>query len=124
MAFTPPTNDEFRAHFSPVFDNTDEDKITLAISLGMRMVDTQNWTEGDYARGIETYAAHFLSVDASAASSGGANGTIQSESLGSISVSYATPSSEQSDVTGLSSTIYGREFAMLQMLNVGGARSI
>ena len=86
----------------------------------MRMVDSNNWTEGDYARAIMLYAAHMITLDANASCEGGGQ-RVSSVSVGagSVSVSFDT----KQDVGSLASTKYGSEFSMLRRLNVGGPRT-
>lgn len=123
MAFVEPTPATFIVDF-PAFEDKDPADIQRFINVAKRMVD-QTWTEGDYTRAIELYAAHVMTIDAEAAASGGmSGGNIASESLGPISVSYAQPEKSAADVLGLDVTSYGREFRLLQRLNRGGARII
>jgi hypothetical protein len=120
MPYTDPTAATFVVSY-PEFEDREADEITKAISAAKRMVD-QSWTEGDYTRAIELYAAHLLVKADIAAATGGEGGGIQSESLGPVNVSYARPSTV--DVSGLSATTYGAEFAILLRLNRGGARAV
>jgi hypothetical protein len=121
MAFTDPTAATLKEDF-PEFTSYDDPTIDRAISVAKRMVD-QSWTEGDYTRAIELYACHLLTNGDLAVATSGTGGVIASESLGPVSVSYQS-SSQQADASGLSATVYGKEFALLLRLNRGGARSM
>jgi hypothetical protein len=121
MAFTDPTAATLKEDF-PEFTSYDDPTIERAISVAKRMVD-QSWTEGDYTRAIELYACHILTNGDLAVATSGTGGVIASESLGPVSVSYQS-SSQQADASGLSATVYGKEFALLLRLNRGGARSM
>jgi hypothetical protein len=121
MAFTDPTAATLKEDF-PEFTSYDDPTIERAISVAKRMVD-QSWTEGDYTRAIELYACHLLTNGDLAVATSGTGGVIASESLGPVSVSYQS-SSQQADASGLSATVYGKEFALLLRLNRGGARSM
>jgi hypothetical protein len=120
VAYTDPTPATFVVDF-PEFEDREEPEIARAIAAAKRMVD-QSWTEGDYTRAIELYAAHLLVKADITAATGGEGGDIQSESLGPINVSYARPATV--DVSGFSATTYGTEFATLLRLNRGGARAL
>jgi hypothetical protein len=121
MAFTDPTAATLKEDF-PEFTSYDDPTIDRAISVAKRMVD-QSWTEGDYTRAIELYACHLLTNGDLAVATSGTGGVIASESLGPVSVSYQS-GSQQADASGLSATVYGKEFALLLRLNRGGARAM
>jgi hypothetical protein len=121
MAYTDPDAAAIKADF-PEFASYDDAALTRAIAVAKRMVD-QSWTEGDYTRAIELYACHLLVNGDLAVATSGVGGAIASESLGPVSVSYQS-SSQQADASGLSATVYGKEFALLLRLNRGGARSM
>lgn len=120
MAYTDPTAATLVVSF-PEFESREVDVIERAIAVAKRMVD-QSWTEGDYTRAIELYAAHIMALSDISQSTGGAGGAIASESLGPIAVSYQKNS--QPDPTGFNATSYGTEFALLLRLNRGGPRSM
>jgi hypothetical protein len=120
MAHVDPTAAVFIVDF-PEFETQDPARIDRMIAVAKRMVDT-SWTEGDYTRAIELYAAHMLVASDAAIASGGAGGVIASESLGGLSVSYEKGGS-QLDAADLVSSSYGREFMLLARLNRGGPRS-
>jgi len=132
MAYTDPTPAVLKTDF-PEMVVYDDPSVQRAINVAKRMVDT-SWTEGDYTRAIELYACHILTSGGAGAGNGSGGGgggsgggVISSESLGPIAVSYDTKAASgeggYADPFGLKSTIYGKEFAMLQQLNRGGVRT-
>jgi hypothetical protein len=120
MPYTAPTRDEFVAAF-PEFEDTGPTLVDNALTRAGRNVDT-SWFEEDYQTGLMLYAAHLLAKDELAADSGGLGGSIKSESLGPISVSYGSEGA--ADPTGFGATSYGSQYYDLLKLNRGGPRIV
>jgi hypothetical protein len=120
MAQVDPTAATFIVDF-PEFEDRDPALLTRLIVVAKHMVDS-SWIDEDYTRAIELYVAHLLIQSDLAAATGGTGGSISSESLGPISVSYQKGATKD-DPSGFQSTIYGAEFLLLARLNRGGPRS-
>jgi hypothetical protein len=78
-------------------------------------VRAANWPSTAHADRAKKYlAAHVASLSRR----GGSGGAIQSQTVGSVSVTYAVPVS----ATVLGSTAYGQEYQRLKRLYFGGPR--
>lgn len=115
MSYEAPTLDEFVVRF-PEFIEESSAKINAALEAAALAVDT-GWTENSYKPAIMWLAAHILSQDLTAASSLGSSGTIASETIGRIAVTYRDGGT---GTASLGQTMYGVHYSTLLRLNHGG----
>ena len=114
MPYTLPTVDDLQARF-PVFATADEYVLSFLIDEAAGQID-DSWLEKDYARAIMYLAAHLYVTEQGAAAT--RPGTIQSESFGPISRTFAVDSSRSDE--SLRKTEYGRRYADLRKKNFPG----
>lgn len=111
------TLDDFRTRF-PAFDDTaTDDEVELALSDAGLVVD-DTWLEGDVDPATLYLAAHYLTEALAAAeqTEDGETGTVQSESIGRISVTYASVD-RSPDRSDYASTRYGVRFEEYRIRN-------
>lgn len=129
MAYTAPTATEFKARFSPTFDNVGDPRVEAVLAEAVDHVDT-SWREADYAPAINYWTAHTLVVegalggDLSAIAGIQAGRPVSSFSLGDASVSFEKGGASGSGSSPYSATSYGQQYLALLMANKGGPRVI
>lgn len=101
-----PNADAFKAMF-PEFEDVDDTTVQIALDQAGQFVDT-SWG-GSQTAGQMYLAAHFMVLGQSSTDTG-VGRVVTSESIGRISVSYATDSSATSTGGLLGSTSYGLVF--------------
>lgn len=124
MAVIVPTVEEIVTRF-PAFDGQEE-LLEACLAEAVTQVDDR-WVESDTKIAIMYLTAHLAQteIDRGADSGGaGAGGIIASESMGPMSVSYATPGASGGMFAGndYATTIYGQRFAEKLRDNFGGVR--
>jgi hypothetical protein len=124
MAYTDATADDLKTAY-PRFAAVEDETVEFWLERARRGVD-ESWTEGDYAMGQMLLAAHHMTlnglgtgVEATVAAQG--MGDFKSVRSGSFSLDRGEAGSAAAAGT-LGSTSYGRQFAALAKLNVGGPR--
>jgi hypothetical protein len=120
--YTPPTPANLLALY-PEFGSVRPSLIDYYLQRAARSVDA-SWSEGDFAYGRMTLAAHLmtqagLGSSAEAASVNDGSGQFKSMAIGSLRLERFDPAKDRSN---LGSTRYGREFLRLLRLNRGGVR--
>jgi len=98
----------------PEFSSVPDSTIEFALEEAARNVD-DSWLAGDQALGLMYLAAHYIMV---AVSRGDSGQQVKSETIGRMSITYATPQqptpAEESDLT---TSPYGVRFLELTKLN-------
>jgi hypothetical protein len=121
---TVPTAASIKLRFKE-FADVDDPVIEFAIEEARTEVD-DGWTaQADIA--LVYLVAHYVASANQNASSGGDGdgGTIASESIGRLSITYArTAQSTSADATDKESTSYGRRYLEILAANFSGARII
>jgi hypothetical protein len=126
MTYTLPTAAEFLARF-PAFGELDEDYVTALLTEASRYVDDTWLTQADYTSGALYAAAHLIATDNALEGEAVDTGdrSIQSESWGSMSVSYGKDGSAGgTTLAAFNSTGYGRRFLEIVRLNKPGVVAI
>ena len=109
----------------PEFTGVADATITLFLSEAGAMVD-ETWAEGDRAPAVLALAAHYLSLEGypgrtSAQASFDVNNSgrdIAMRKVGDVAVQFREPrGASTSGTPSLGSTVYGRRFQQLLMLN-------
>ena len=101
-----PNTDAFKAMF-PEFEDVDDTTVQIALDQAGQFVDT-SWG-GSQTAGQMYLAAHFM-VLGQASTDTGVGRVVTSESIGRISISYATGSAVTAGGSALTSTSYGLVF--------------
>jgi hypothetical protein len=114
MSYTAPTVGDFTTRF-PRFVDVNADLLAALLAEALTQVD-DSWLEQDYANGVLYLMAHMLVQE----TGGGADrpGTITSESLGPISISYGTGG--VASMSDFGATEYGRRYRSLRNKNFPG----
>lgn len=99
----------FRA-IAKEFESRDQTEVEIFLEIASTFVGPTVWGE-KYNTGLAYMAAHLMSVSARA----GAAGSVTSEHVGSVSVSYSAPSATDDS---LATTSYGATFKSLRRLLV------
>jgi hypothetical protein len=123
MAYVDATADDLQTAF-PRFADVEDATVTYWLTRAQRSVD-ETWTEDDFAMGQMLLAAHYLTLEGYGT---GTEAMIASKGLGDFkSVRSGSFSLDRGDAGGSASgtllaTSYGRRFAELAKVNVGGPR--
>jgi hypothetical protein len=124
MAYTEATVEALKAAF-PAFADVDDEAVEFWLVRGKRMVD-QSWTEGDYTFAQMLATCHLMTLNGlgkGAESETAANGTGDFKVIRSASLTLERFDRDKASAQGeIGSTSYGRQFAALARLNVGGPR--
>jgi len=99
----------------PEFADQEDQTIEFAIEEATRNVD-DTWLPKDQTLAIMYYAAHILEIVISRAESGTGQ-LIRSETIGRMSITYATPDQNPKSFDDLTSTVYGTRFRDLVIKN-------
>jgi hypothetical protein len=106
------TPDELRTIY-PEFEDVPDEQVAYYIEAARDYVNEGRWGTPKAKRGVMLMAAHMMSRAGAGELEGvGNTGAILSETVGSISTTYAQPVGS-SDGTTLGLTPYGEQFAML-----------
>jgi hypothetical protein len=116
VTVTIPTAASIKMRFSE-FADAEDSVIEFAIEEA-RLEVGSNWTSG-YNLAIVYLVAHYV-ASSIAASQGGSAGDIASESIGRLSISYATSRNADATHDDKSSTSYGRRYIELLGRNFSG----
>lgn len=101
----------------PEFATTEDPVVEFAIEEALRVVD-DTWIEGDRVLACSLYVAHLLAI---ASASAGVDGRdVVSESIGPISVTYASVGAASVSGSDLSNTSYGKRYKSLLRKNFPG----
>lgn len=124
MAFTDATADDLKTAF-PRFAAVADETVEYWLTRARRSVD-ETWTEDDYAMGQMLLAAHLMTLNGLGT---GVEATVAAQGMGDFkSVKSGSFSLDRGETGGgaaagtLASTSYGRQFAALARVNVGGVR--
>jgi hypothetical protein len=124
MAYTDATADDLKTAF-PRFADVEDDTVTYWLTRARRHVD-ESWTEDDFAMGQMLMAAHLMTLNGlgtGAEAEMAAAGVSDFKSVRSGAFSFTRGDGHTGAASGsLGSTSYGRQFAALARLNVGGPR--
>jgi len=103
---------DIKARF-PEFDTVSDGRIAIFIADATIEVDADEW--GVYAdKGITYLTAHFLTLATGSAGGGaGSVGPVQSQSVGDVSVTFASVAGGNADGGAYGSTVYGQEYQRL-----------
>lgn len=123
---TPPmiTEQNFRAIFPEFADRNKylSAAVQFWLTNAQAQINLAAWGNS-YSEGVYLYTAHQLAVAGSAGKSGGAgpaSGPIASKAVGSVSVSYDTSSTSESDAGFWNLTNYGkRYYRLVRMFGAG-----
>lgn len=95
---------------APEFSTESSDTFAFFIAEAARYINRTVWgAKADYAQALLT--AHFMKSRGSSGGSGAPAGPIQSEKVGDISTTYATPVVSG---TSFSTTAYGQQFEQIK----------
>jgi hypothetical protein len=101
----------------PEFATTDDPVVEFAIEEALSQVD-DTWIEGDRVLAVSLYVAHLLAI---ASASAGVDGRdVVSESIGPISVTYASVVGATASGSDLGGTSYGKRYKSLARRNFPG----
>lgn len=114
MALDVPTADEVVERF-PQFDGR-EDLIDVLIVEAQAEVN-ETWLERDQKRAMMYWVAHSITMEDNSADN---SGQVQSETLGPISITYATPVQSGKTADKYNQTEYGRRFIEIRKRNFPG----
>lgn len=124
MAYTDATAAGLKAAF-PRFAAVEDETVEFWLERARRHVD-ESWTEGDYAMGQMLMAAHLMTLNGLGTGTEAemaAAGVSDFKSVRSGAFSFTRGDGASSAESGaLGSTSYGRQFAALARINVGGPR--
>lgn len=124
MAYTDADADDLQTAF-PRFAAVEDETVEFWLTRARRHVD-ESWTEGDYAMGQMLMAAHLMTLNGlgtGAEAEMAAAGVSDFKSVRSGAFSFTRGDGDSGVASGsLGSTSYGRQFAALARLNVGGPR--
>lgn len=115
MALDVPTVDEFIERF-PQFDGRD-DLIEVMIAEAAVGEVNETWLAKDQKRAIMYWVAHSITMEDNSADN---SGQVQQETLGPISITYATPVQSGKTADKYNQTEYGRRFIEIRVRNFPG----
>lgn len=109
----------------PAFASVSPATIRTWLTDAERFVDT-SWPEADYAAALMALAAHNMELlgIGSTSGAGGLPAGVTRFKSGSMDVSISEDAAAAGAKGGYASTVYGREFALLQRRSFGGPRVI
>jgi hypothetical protein len=114
------TATDIKTRFPGAFDTLADNFIEAIIAEAALEISETVWGRF-YQKGLIFLTAHFLyCLPGSAPGGGGATGSISSQSVGDVSVSFATAAPISLPMQSLSSSSYGQEFLRLRRLLQGG----
>lgn len=118
MTVTIPTASSIKMRF-PEFNNVEDSIVEFAIEEA-RLEVGDNWEETTVGIALIYLVAHYVAASVSRAASGGSgDGVIQSESIGRLSITYASGAAT-ADATDKDTTAYGRRYLEILGANFAG----
>lgn len=125
MAYTDATATDLKAAF-PRFDAVDDTTVDFWLGRAQRSVD-ESWTEGDFAMGQMLLACHLMTLEglgtgAEAELAAAGIGDFKVIKSGALQLERGSSGGDAPAPGTIKSTSYGRRWAELAGVNVGGPR--
>lgn len=115
-----PTAISIKTRF-PEFSSVSDAAVEFAIEEA-RLEVGSNWDDSSASVALLYLAAHYVAASVARSSSGGdgGSGQVRSESIGRLSITYATNENSSATAEDKDSTSYGRRFLEIMQANFAG----